>query len=299
MGRATGIAWTRSTRNFWSGCTKVGPGCDGCYAEAFNRFTRGKNDVTGQATNWGPGAPRIPHLEGAAKELRKWNGMSLHERESGRVSQKDFDRGWTRAGFWPVFINSHSDMFDNEVPQEWRDYAFAVIRDCAALDFLLVTKRIGNAAQMVPASWMSVGFPLNVRLIITVVNKDEAERDVPKLLALPCRNGISYEPALGEVDWSPWLTPGEHGRAIQWLIVGGESDQAGHETRPFNLGWARSTVAQCTAASVPVFVKQLGSKVRSPAMNTAEGWAPITFKEPAGKDVAEWPLDLQVQEFPS
>lgn len=68
MGRSTGIAWTRSTRNFWSGCTKVGPGCDGCYAEAFNRFTRGKNETTGQAMNWGPGAPRIEHLRGAMKE---------------------------------------------------------------------------------------------------------------------------------------------------------------------------------------------------------------------------------------
>jgi protein gp37 len=304
MGRATGISWTRSTRNFWSGCTKIGPGCDGCYAEAFNRFTKGKNEATGQAMNWGPGAPRVPHLEGAAKDLRKWNGIALHERETGRVVAKDWNRGWKHAGFFPVFLNSHSDMFDNEVPQEWRDYAFSVIRDCKALDFLLVTKRIGNVAKMVPASWMSVGFPLHVRLLITIVNQEEAERDIPKLLALPTCNGISYEPALGPIDWSQWFgaddnTPFPYNAGLDWIIVGGESDQAGHVTRPFDLGWARGTVAQCRAAGVPVFVKQLGSRVQAQALNAPEGWAPITFKEPAGKDIAEWPVDLQVQEFPA
>jgi hypothetical protein len=63
-------------------------------------------------------------------------------------------------------------------------------------DVLLVTKRIGNVPKMVPTHWLERGFPPNVRLIITVVNQAEADRDIPKLLALPCKNGISYEPAL-------------------------------------------------------------------------------------------------------
>jgi protein gp37 len=304
VGRATGISWTRSTRNFWSGCTKVGPGCDGCYAEAFNRFTKGKNAATGQAINWGPGAPRIQHLEGAAKDLRKWNEICAIERERGVVSEKD-KSGWSRPGFWPVFLNSHSDFFDNEVDQSWRDYACRVIEDCPNLTFLLVTKRIGNARGMLPSAWMLQHLQPNVWLGATIVNQVEADRDLGKLIGTPAAvHFVSYEPAIGAVDWAPWLKrsetsidyaqrvghdapPGSSDR-IDWLIAGGESDQSGHETRVFNIAWARSAIAQCRAHGAAPFVKQLGSN-------------PYGAERPrdrAGADPTEWPEDLRVQEFP-
>lgn len=318
MAEKTTIGWTRSTRNFWAGCTKVGPGCDGCYAEAFQRWIQGKDPETGEAKNWGPGRPRIPYLDGAVKDLGRLQDKALREAEAGIEW-----RG--RRGFWPVFINSHSDIFDNEVPQEWRDIAFKCFEDYNALTFFLVTKRIGNAAEMVPARWMEQGFPPNVRLLITVVNQAEADRDVPKLLALPCRNGISCEPQIEEINWvggdygPNWLEGwtvkpvccnrpvDDHGivccgqpdpeqvetRRIEWIIVGGESDQPSHVTRPFVLGWAKVTVRQCKAAGVPVFVKQLGSKPTN-----REG-DPHPQKHPKGEDPAEWPLELQVQEFPA
>lgn len=318
MGRATGISWTRSTRNFWSGCTKIGPGCDGCYAEAFNRFTRGKSEATGQAVNWGPGAPRFPHLEGAAKDLRKWNGICAWEREHGRVAEKD-KSGWSRPGFWPVFLNSHSDFFDNEVSNDWRWHAYPVIEEVTNLELFLVTKRVGNVAKMVPERWMRDGFPEHVRLIITVVNQEEADRDIPKLLALPCRNGVSYEPAVAPVDWtrislgtSParvswsgdqqfrqveFTIDGLKGsrslgwRGLQWIIVGGESHQAGHQARPMRIEWARNTLAQCRAAGVAFFMKQLGTDYA--------GLYERVIKDRAGADPAEWPEDLRVQEFPA
>lgn len=333
MGRSTGIAWTRSTRNFWSGCTKVGPGCDGCYAEAFNRFTRGKNETTGQAMNWGPGAPRIEHLRGAMKDLRKWNAICAIERETGRVSEKD-KSGWTRPGYWPVFLNSHSDMFDNEVPQIWREHACIAMEECSNLTFFLVTKRVGNVEKMVPEEWMSGGFPENVRLIVTVVNQDEADRDVPKLLELPCKNGVSYEPAIGSIDFrriGPEQRDALRGdKHLHWIIIGGESDQAGHVTREFRVSWARSTVQRCQAAGVPVFVKQMGSFVvdRNDAgfdgcepgawPLRADGCDPVVehdihghreeyqgadcrlrLVDRAGGDPTEWPEDLRVQEFPA
>lgn len=321
MGEKTGIAWADSTRNFWSGCTKVGPGCDGCYAEAFNRWTRGKNEETGEAKNWGLGAQRVSHVEGAVRDLRRWNSQSAA-------------MGRRRS----VFINTFSDTFDNEAPQVWRDSIWEAVRENGWIDFLLVTKRVGNVVKMVPEQWMREGFPANARLLITVVNQEEADRDVPKLLALPCKNGISYEPALGPVHWGMWLSrtnmpglnllPGFRDPlpGIEWVIVGGESKQAGHPARPFVIGWARETIAQCRAAGVAVFVKQLGSFVvdRNDAGFdgcTPGGWPDmdpanldhdingfkeeyqgadcrVRLRDPAGEDPAEWPEDLRVREIP-
>lgn len=291
MAKTTGIAWARSTRNLWAGCTKIGPGCDGCYAEAFQRWVQGKDPETGEAKNWGPGRPRLPYLLGAFKDLRSWNRQAGIEAAGGAM--------WNgRVGFWPVFLNTQSDFFDNDAPQEWRDVSYPVIEACTNLTIFLVTKRIGNVAKMVPARWLEHGFPSHVRLLITVVNQAEADRDIQKLLELPCKNGISCEPALEAIDWRPWLkpcgpnivSPDPHGRdrALEWIIVGGESAQAGHPARWFDIEWARSTIAAGRDVGVPVFVKQLGSYYAYDA----------GLKDDAGEDPAEWPEDLRVREFP-
>lgn len=358
MGATTGIAYARSTRNIWSGCTKIGPGCDGCYAEGSSRRMRGLDPETGEAANWGPGRPRVYHGPNAEKDIRKWNDQCRIERgggkrvrapreqrgnagKGGKVLKRCFTEGWTRPGFWPVFINTFSDTFDNEVPEEWRWLLWTLIEECEYLDFYLVTKRIGNVAGMVPARWMREGFPPNVRVLVTICNQKEADRDLPQLLALPCKNGVSYEPALGPVDFAPefgnheaWdYLRGQHKygelgdeagvgagveveqtRRLEWLIPGGESDQAGHKARPFHLSYARSTVRQARAAGVPVFVKQLGSHVAwdgtqspeehwpdwkvPPHEDTGNGYWRVHLKDRAGADPAEWPSDLRVQEWP-
>jgi hypothetical protein len=110
-------------------------------------------------------------------------------------------------------------------------------------------------------------------------------------------------------------------RKIEWIIAGGESTQGAGKARPFDLAWARSAVAQCKAAGVPVFVKQLGSNAQEIAYPTnvgesekarwhSDGWTSIhegtsthwrkyyRLKERAGADPAEWPEDLRVQCFP-
>lgn len=305
MAKTTGIAWARSTRNLWAGCTKVGPGCDGCYAEAFNRWTQGKDPESGEAKNWGPGRPRIPYLKGAFKDLYLWNKLAIAE---AKGAEGGFVKG--HPGFWPVFINTFSDFFDNEVPHLWREKAFPVLEDCTALSILLVTKRVGNVAKMVPERWLRYGFPPNVRLLITVVNQQEADRDIPKLLELPCKNGISYEPALGWVDWRPWWLSRPHppgwNRGLEWIIVGGESSQSGHTARPFNIEWARYTVKQCKEAGVPVFVKQLGSLPFVRQVDD-DGGGCLSVHEPKriglrskdGSDINEFPEDLRIQEFPA
>ncbi len=280
-------------------CTPVGPGCDNCYASAWAKRT-GRGEYR-------QGVPRVRTTEENWKQPIKWN-------------RKAQDAGVRRR----VFCASLADVFDNEVPDEWRADLMKLIVQTTNLSWLLVTKRIGNVERMLAEAgdlidygegWQSMwgqgSWPDNVRLLITVCNQKEADRDVPKLLALPCKNGISYEPALGPVDWTPWLSPKAHinwGRnkhpseadqraALEWIIVGGESTQGAGKARPFDLAWARSTIAQCRAAGVPAFVKQLGSH---PVEDVRlHGFAPWSIKDRAGADPAEWPEDLRVQECPT
>jgi len=297
VAETTGISWTDSTFNPWIGCTKVSPACDNCYAEAMMGHRYGR-------VNWGPGEDR------ARTGSANWSQPLAWNRKAAATGTRPF-----------VFCASLADVFDNEVDPYWRRDLFALIEATPNLSWLLVTKRIGNVRGMMPSHWVSAGFPDHVRLMITVVNQEEANRDIPKLLALPCKNGISYEPALGPIDFSPWLNTEEE-RDIDWIIVGGESGQPGHKARPFDVAWAQSTVAQCKAAGVPVFVKQLGANPQAIAYPSdvseseksawmADGWTHIIsdrgahwrkyyrFKDRAGADPAEWPIELLVQEFPA
>lgn len=285
MADQSNIAWTKSTFNPWIGCTKVGPGCDGCYAEALDARMQ-----YGGGKHWGVGVPRYRTKEANWEKPLAWNKAAPESEFAGR------------RGFWPVFCASLADVFDNEVPFMWRVDLWNVIRSTPNLSWLLVTKRIGNVSKMVPWIWMRDGFPPNVRLLITVVNQEEADRDIPKLLALPCKNGVSYEPALGPIDFEaiPRDDP-EHPHPpyydfpdLEWVIVGGESDQSGHKARQFNIEWARSTVRQCYAAGVPVFVKQVGDY----CTRSAHEHDRLSVRTRGGGDPADWPVDLRVREFP-
>ena len=187
-----------------------------------------------------------------------------------------------------MFCASLADVFDNEVPTEWRDDLWRLIEATPHLDWLLLTKRIGNVQHMVWPKWMQAGFPTNVWIGATIVNQTEADRDIQKLLRLPASvRFLSMEPLLGPVDltrivlhsgpielaptappeWQNVKTvnvvidatkPGKQSgrRALDWIIVGGES---GHQARRFDIEWPREIVQQCREAGVPVFVKQLGA----------------------------------------
>lgn len=277
MAENSAISWTKSTFNPWIGCTKVGPGCDHCYAE--------KLDATGRfgPAHWGPGVARRRTSPGNWAEVRKWNKKAPQTEFAGR------------KGFWPVFTASLADVFDNEVPEEWRTELWQLMRECTNLTFIVVTKRIGNAAKMLPKDWGD-GYP-NVWLIATVVDQDEADRDVPKLLQVPAAvRGLSVEPMLGPMDLGSrgWLyrTPSSsifEGRAaptVDWVIVGGESLPGGN-ARPMEDAWARSLSQQCADAGVAFHFKQLGHWL-----------ARRLGADGKGKDPAEWPDELRVQEFP-
>jgi protein gp37 len=78
---------------------------------------------------------------------------------------------------------------------------------------------------------------------------------------------------------------------LDQIIVGGESSQGSHKARPFDIGWARSTVQQCKAAGVAVFFKQAGSH---PVLDGKR----LILRDRTGADLTELPADLNVQEFP-
>lgn len=287
MAENSTIEWTHHTFNPWEGCQKVGPGCDRCYAEARDqRFTGG--------THWGPGAPRRRTSPQNWAQPLKWN----------RAAQLD----GTRAR---VFCASLADVFDNAVDPAWRDDLWRLIAMTPHLDWMLLTKRPGNIAKMLPPSWGN-GWH-NVWLGCTVVNQEEANRDVPKLLDVSARvRFLSMEPLLGSVDltalpygeaignaptyqdalrgklWMPAGTPtwamdpratvGDRAYVdlcsmIHLAIVGGES---GSHARPMHPGWARGLRDQCNAAGVAFFFKQWGE------------WGPSTPEEASGNPRSGW-----------
>lgn len=278
MGERTGIAWTRSTFNPWIGCTEVSPGCDGCYARELDKRHR-----YGGATHWGAGVPRHPTSLGTWLNPERWNEIAAKERATGKIEDRS---DWHTPGFWPVFP-SMCDPFDNEVENDLRWTFWQLVADTPNLSWLLLTKRIGNAAKMLPWKDQAEAWP-NVWIGASIVNREEAARDLPKLRATPAaRRFVSFEPGLEEVDWTGQL------EGIHQVIVGGESAQGKHKARPFVIGWARSTMRACRTAGVAFFMKQFGSN----AVNRDGVAHPL--KDRAGADPAEWPSDLRVQEFPT
>jgi protein gp37 len=175
-----------------------------------------------------------------------------------------------------VFCASLADVFDNQVPDAWRNDLWALIFSCRSLDWLLLTKRPQNFGHMLPAAW-GKGWS-NVWLGVTAENQAEAGRRIPILCNTPARHRfLSCEPLLGPVDLTALApdTPGGgipqsclSGRRfnpdtgmvlgmprVDWVIAGGES---GGAARPAHPDWIRSLRDQCAAETVPFFFKQWG-----------------------------------------
>jgi hypothetical protein len=126
MGAVTKIAWCDHTFNPWWGCTQVSPLCDHCYAMMLDaRWYK--------VAHWGPGAPRRYFGGAHWREPLTWQHAAQAE---GRRHS--------------VFCASMADVFDNEVDQAMRDRLWSLIRQTAKLDWIVLTKRIGNAPEMLP-----------------------------------------------------------------------------------------------------------------------------------------------------
>jgi len=292
------IEWTEKTWNPIRGCSRVSEGCVNCYAEEIAaRFS-----APGQA------------YEGLAKRINhdaRWTGQVRFIE-----TKLDAPLHWKKPR--RIFVNSMSDLFHEKVKDEWIDRIFAIMATACQHTFQVLTKRparmadyaqaLADGRRSLPPVWDEreqrerhwEELPPNVWLGVSVENQATADERVPPLLKTPAAiRWVSYEPALGPVDFSAWL-PG-----LDWIVVGGES---GPGARRFDLAWARQTIAQCRAAGTAVFVKQMGSRptvCRHPVPR--DGWEPVTgqngqpilLKSTKGGDMAEWPTTLRVREYPA
>lgn len=218
MGEKTGIEWTDKTWNTWVGCRMVSVGCSHCYM--FRDLARyGQNPTAIRRTK--PATFNAP--------LR-----------------------WKESAY--VFTCSWSDFFIDRA-DEWRGDAWKIIKQTPHLIYQILTKRPERIHECLPEDWGS-GYP-NVWLGVSTENQDAADYRLPHLFNNPAQlYFVSYEPALGQVDFSAYLDP-DRRRKIGWIICGGES---GPKARSMDLDWARSARDQCVAHGVAFFLKQLGGE---------------------------------------
>ena len=273
------IEWTDHTFSPWEGCQRVSPGCEHCYAEA--RDTRWHD-----GENWGPKSKRLVHSDSYWRQPYKWDAVAAKAGERRRV-----------------FCASLADVFEDRRDLDvHRSRLWNLIEATPNLDWLLLTKRPENVLALVPERWREYGIP--AWLGVTTENQEYADRRLTVALTIKARlHFASYEPALGPVNFGLFgtLPKSTHPsytmvhQVLRWIICGGES---GPGARPFNVDWARRCVQQCREADVACFVKQLGATVDDPT----RGYFPasrLRLRNRKGNDMAEWPADLRVREFPT
>jgi len=286
MAEKSKIEWTDSTFNPWIGCTKISPACDNCYAESWSkRF----GDV-----EWG-------NHERRRTSEKTWNNP--------RRWQRDAD-AWKSEHGRPrfVFCASLADVFDNQVPADWRADLWKLIKECDRLVWLLLTKRPQNIAKMLPDDW-GAGYP-NVWLGTTVENQEIANRNIPHLFNVSAaKRFLSIEPIVGPIDLTVIDIDGDstmdaltaptweqmesewHGTADDWkdsfedfygVWPGDRSGpmyrpldwvitggESGTNARPAHPDWYRDLRDQCVQASVPFHFKQWGEW--KPLEDSSEG----------------------------
>lgn len=259
MATQSNIQWTDATWNPITGCDKVSPGCRLCYAEKTAEWLQRMGS---------------PGYESGFR-------LSLHpERLRQPLSLKTPKR---------IFVNSMSDWLHPDVPREFILSMFDTMNTANQHVYQLLTKRgdrlaeVGPSLPWAPHIWCGVSVendePYNAAGATPTNRIDQlADCGAESLF-------LSLEPLIGRL---PDLDGALSVYGIGWVIVGGESGQK-DRVRPMDLAWVREILAMCREASVPCFVKQLGT-----------AWAVANnAKDRKGGDPAEWPEDLRVREYPA
>lgn len=271
MGRDTKIEWCDHTFNPWRGCTKISEGCQNCYAEL---QARRNPDVLGR---WGPKGTRVEASSEYWKQPIRWNHQAITAERRARV-----------------FVASMAD-FHEKAPkpskadtamQRARERTYGLIEQCAALDWLVLTKRPENVWAQWPESWRFEGPPENLWLGVTGETQQRVSERVRHLTVLSAETRfISLEPMLEPICLY-WNCPKDWTETeLDWVIVGCES---GARRRPFELKWAENVLNQCHRHKVAVFIKQLPAA----AVNCPEPVAGVC------RHFEHWPAELRVQEWP-
>jgi protein gp37 len=275
MGDKSAIEWTDATWNPVTGCVKVSQGCKNCYAKR----------------DW----PRLAGNKATIYAGRKFEDVRCHP-ERLKVPLL-----WARPRC--IFVNSMSDLFQEDVPFEFIDHVFGVMSVCGQHTFQVLTKRPERALAYLTgdpparhAAWhmcavaqllendcatlegsievharnVVPGFPpRNVWIGTSVEDQATADARIPLLMQIPAAvRFLSVEPLLEAVDlaayvWSRHMDEGVIER-LHWIIVGGES---GPRARPMASEWVRTLRDQAFAFGIPFFFKQWGEWV---ALDQAE-----------------------------
>lgn len=296
MGALSKIGWTDHTFSPVRGCRHAilpdgttSPACAGpdgkvvCYAETMSH----RNPAT--LGVWGADGARSFGVESYWRQPGKWNADAEAAGVRARVfcaSLADIFEGADVDG-----TESRDAIRPDYLPMLTR--LWALIRATPCLDWQLLTKRPWNMERWVREN----GCPGNTWAGTTAENQAGANDRVPWLIKIPALvRFVSVEPMSGPVSLAPrWMgwepRPRENPEVsrmlnLQWVIVGGAS---GSGADRLNIGYARTLVAECVDAEVPVFVKQLGS-----------AWAHTAgCPTRAGTDPSRWPTGLAIQQFPT
>lgn len=227
MALRSGIEWTESTWNPVTGCDKVSPGCKYCYAE------------------------KIAERLQAMGQPNYMNGFKV----TLQPKMLELPLQWKRPQ--KIFVNSMSDLFHNDVPFEYIQNVFDVMRRANWHCFQVLTKRAERLAEL----GSKIEWPPNVWMGVSVENSDYTFR-IDYLRKTKAKvKFLSLEPLLGPL-------PKLNFRGIDWVIVGGES---GHRARPMAPDWVINIRDQCDRAGVAFFFKQWGGKNKKRAGRLLEG----------------------------
>ncbi|MDB5071593.1 MAG: Phage protein Gp37/Gp68 [Candidatus Eremiobacteraeota bacterium] len=216
MSDTTGIEWTNSTWNPTSGCERVSPGCDNCYALRF--------------------AERFRGVRGHYFE----NGFDVQLRPNMLAKP----RGWKIPRL--IFVDSMSDLLHRDIPDWYIDKVFDVMEDVNHHIYQLLTKRPERLRRYIAKRYATRAVPDNIWIGTSVEDNSSAWRaDMLRSLNSAVRF-LSIEPMLGPVDRVSLTN-------IDWVIVGGES---GPVRRAMELAWVRDIRDRCTRSNIPFFFKQ-------------------------------------------
>lgn len=232
------IEWTDATWNPITGCTKISPGCDHCYAE---------------------------------RVTERFHGPGSFEKVVLHPDRLDQPLRWKKPRL--VFVNSMSDLYHDDVPDDFIADVFAHMWWAPTHTFQVLTKRHGRMRALMPRieenlrrrehdlALMDFTTPLtwplpNVWLGVSVEDQKRAGLRIPALIDTPAAvRWLSCEPLLGPIDLDRTDKDALVDGGIDWVVVGGES---GPGARPMHPEWARQLRDRCTASSVPFFFKQWG-----------------------------------------
>jgi protein gp37 len=253
MAENSKIEWTDGTWNPLAGCTRASEGCDLCYAAVMAR----RLEFMAQADIAAGKDPGHKAKYIGVTNKNKAGRIAFNGTVNLDLTALDEPLTWKKPR--RVFVNSMSDLFHKDVPDDFIRRVFDVMDATPQHTYQVLTKRPERMAQ-----WTRDYYPSDVAPHIwcgtSVENQERADERIPHLLNVPARvRFLSCEPLLGPVDLWQWLGPAEDDPAhINWIIAGGES---GHGARPMHPQWTRSLRDQCQAAGVAFHFKQWGEYI--------------------------------------